>query len=122
MGYLAFLPPLYLRCEHDQYPARDFALRHAILACAGTAYANVYDLPKIKTQALTHYSEALRAVQRNCADPDTAKTDESLASIVLLQLFVVSRFRVKDVKMRDADEVRLWQVFRKRRRTIMTKL
>lgn len=90
LGYLSFLPSLYSLSERGPCFKEDLALKHAVLACAGAAYANVYDLPRIRAQSLRHYSSALREAQRNCGDPNLAKTDSSLASILLLQLFEVS--------------------------------
>lgn len=83
-GYFDFLPALFEQCGDD------LALNHTVLAVSGSSFANVHNLTEVKVQAQKHYGLALRAVQRNLNDVESAKTDCSLASIVLLQLFDVS--------------------------------
>lgn len=83
-GYFDFLPGLF------EQRGDDLALKHAVLAVAGSSFANVHNLTEVKIKAQTHYGLALRAIQHNLSDVESAKTDSSLASIVLLQLFDVS--------------------------------
>lgn len=90
-GYFDFLPGLFEQSSHD------LALKHAVLAVSGSSFANVHRLTEGKIEAQKHYGLALRAIQRNLNDVESAKTDCSLASIVLLQLFDVSP-KKSDVK------------------------
>lgn len=90
-GYFDFLPGLFEQSGHD------LALKHAVLAVSGSSFANAHRFIEGKIKAQKHYGLALRAIHRNLNEVESAKTDCSLASIVLLQLFDVSR-RKSDVK------------------------
>lgn len=83
-GYLEFLPGLYATNPDN------LGLRHALLAISMASFANVANLRTVRTAAYRHYGHALRSARKTLEDPESASSDCSLASIILLQKYEVS--------------------------------
>jgi hypothetical protein len=69
---------------------RSEALTSAIHANASTYLARTYGANVTPRQALTHYSYALKELQRDLYDPLRQTSDETLFAIILLGVFDVS--------------------------------
>jgi len=83
-GYLDFLPQLY------HAAADNHCLRDSTLAVALASFANVSSMQCLSIRSQHHYGRALQSVRVALSTPEQAKTDQVLATIVLLQKFEVS--------------------------------
>lgn len=86
-GFMAYLMPL-MKAE-----GQNSHLQHAFKACSLAHLGNRYQSKddNILDKALSEYTKALAATHAALKDPDLGKTDASLAAVLLLGLYEVSR-------------------------------
>ncbi|PNS21705.1 hypothetical protein CAC42_1559 [Sphaceloma murrayae] len=81
VGFLDFLPSLYLRTK----PELDFSL--ALKAASFASFANQHNSPEMMAKARASYGKALTALNSSLRNYEAALRDTTIASIVLLQIF-----------------------------------
>jgi hypothetical protein len=86
-GFMDYLIPL-LKAE-----SANSHLQHAFNACALASLGNRSggDTSKFKDWATSEYTKALAATSVALQDPEDSKSDSTLASVLLLGMFEVSR-------------------------------
>lgn len=86
---LAYLPDL-LRSDPTD------ALQATLKAIGLALMSQIHSLPALRRAAGEEYSVALRAINRSLQDADTATSDSTLGTVVLLALYEVSPFSTAD--------------------------
>lgn len=80
---LAYLPDL-LRSDPTD------ALQATLKAIGLASISQIHNLPALRRAAGEEYSVALRGINRSLQDADTATSDSTLGTVVLLALYEVS--------------------------------
>ncbi|TKX21733.1 fungal Zn(2)-Cys(6) binuclear cluster domain-containing protein 19 [Elsinoe australis] len=81
VGFLEFLPDLYMRSKPDL----DFSL--ALKAASFASFANQHNSPEMMAKARASYGRALTALNSSLRNSEASLRDTTIASIVLLQIF-----------------------------------
>jgi len=87
-GFLEHLPPLFREARTEGR----IALRHAVRAVSYASLSNDHGSVALAHKALHYYGLALTALAKALAEPDLQPDDYMLMTVVILDMFEVSKF------------------------------